>query len=49
MVQLVLQNEDDIIIDSAKVTTEDELLETLAKWLAEYKFLNRDKITFYRF
>ena len=47
MTQLVLTNGDDIIIDSAKVSTEDELLETHAKWLTEYQFLNGDSITFY--
>ena len=47
MTQLVLTNVDDIIIDSAKVKTKDELLETLAKWLKEYQFLNGDSITFY--
>ena len=47
MTQLVLTNVDGIIIDSAKVTNEEELLETLAKWLTEYQFLNGDSITFY--
>ena len=48
MTQLVLQNEDGIIIDSAKAASQKEILETLEKWLREYHFLNRDKITFYR-
>ena len=48
MVQIVLTNEDEIIIDSAKVKSKVEILETLAKWLIEYEFLNHDKITFYR-
>ena len=49
MVQVVLTNEDDIIIDSAKVGNQDELLEILTKWLKDYLFLNRDRITFYRY
>ena len=49
MTQLVLQNEDGIIIDSAKAKSKVEILETLAKWLIEYEFLNHDKITFYRY
>ena len=48
MTQLVLQNEDGIIIDSAKAKSQEEILEILTKWLADYMFLNRDKITFYR-
>ena len=48
MTQLVLQNEDGIIIDSAKAKSQEEILEVLTKGLADYKFLNRDKITFYR-
>ena len=46
---MLLQNEDGIIIDSVKVKTQNEILEVLTKWLAEYTFLNRDKITFYRY
>ena len=46
---MVLTNEDDIIIDSAKVGSREEIMQTLEKWLAEYHFLNHDKITFYRF
>ena len=49
MLQMVLTNEDDIIIDSAKASTQEEIMETLAKWLKDYHFLNHDKITFYRF
>ena len=49
MVQIVLTNEDNIIIDSAKVGSQDELLEVLTKWLKDYLFLNRDRITFYRY
>ena len=48
MVQIVLTNEDDIIIDSAKVNGKVEILEVLAKWLLQYEFLNHDRITFYR-
>ena len=48
MIQVVLTNEDNIIIDSAKVDSQDELLEVLTKWLKDYLFLNRDRITFYR-
>ena len=48
MIQIVLQNEDSIIIDSAKAETKLEIVQILVKWLAEYEFLNRDKITFYR-
>ena len=48
MIQMVLQNEDDIIIDTAKVEKQLEVVQVLVKWLAEYKFLNHDKITFYR-
>ena len=47
MKQLVLTNGDGIIIDSAKVSNEDELLETLAKWLTDYEFLDGDSISFY--
>ena len=47
MVQLVLTNMDDIIIDSAKASSQDEILETLTKWLEEYQFLNGDSISFY--
>ena len=49
VLQMVLTNEDDIIIDSAKASTQEEILQTLAKWLKEYHFLNHDKITFYRY
>ena len=49
MLQIVLTNEDDIIIDSAKASTQEEILQTLAKWLKDYHFLNHDSITFYRF
>ena len=49
MLQMVLTNEDDIITDSAKATSQQEILETLEKWLKEYHFLNHDKITFYRY
>ena len=49
MIQIVLQNEDNIIIDSAKVKSSKEIIQVLTKWLADYQFLNRDKITFYRF
>lgn len=48
MIQIVLQNEDGIIIDSAKAERKLEVVQILVKWLAEYEFLNRDKITFYR-
>ena len=48
MVQIVLTNEDDIIIDSAKASGKVEILEVLAKWLLKYEFLNHDRITFYR-
>ena len=48
MIQIVLQNEDGIIIDSAKAQRKLEVVQILVKWLAEYEFLNRDKITFYR-
>ena len=48
MIQIVLQNEDGIIIDSAKAQKKLEVVQILVKWLAEYEFLNRDKITFYR-
>ena len=48
MVQIVLTNEDNIIIDSAKVKGKVEILEVLAKWLLQYEFLNHDMITFYR-
>ena len=48
MIQVVLTNEDDIIIDSAKVGSQEEILEVLTKWLHDYTFLNRDSITFYR-
>ena len=47
MVQLVLTNMDDIIIDSAKASSQDEILQTLEKWLKEYQFLNGDSISFY--
>ena len=47
MVQLVLTNSDDIIIDSARVKTQEEILEVLTKWLDEYQFLNGDNISFY--
>ena len=46
MIQIVLQNEDNIIIDSAKVKSSKEIIQVLTKWLADYQFLNRDKITF---
>ena len=49
MLQMVLTNEDDIIIDSAKASNQEEVMETLAKWLRDYQFLNHDKITFYRY
>ena len=49
MLQIVLTNEDDIIIDSAKASSQQEIMETLVKWLKEYQFLNHDKITFYRY
>ena len=49
VLQMVLTNEDDIIIDSAKASTQEEIMETLAKWLKDYHFLNHDRITFYRF
>ena len=48
VIQIVLQNEDGIIIDSAKAQKKLEVVQILVKWLAEYEFLNRDKITFYR-
>ena len=48
MTQLVLQNEDGIIIDSAKAKSQEEILKILTEWLEAYQFLNRDKITFYR-
>ena len=48
MIQIVLQNEDGIIIDSAKAERKLQVVQILVKWLAEYEFLNRDKITFYR-
>ena len=48
MVQIVLTNEDDIIVDSAKVKSKVEVLEVLAKWLIEYDYLHHDRITFYR-
>ena len=48
VIQIVLQNEDGIIIDSAKAERKLEVVQILVKWLAEYEFLNRDKITFYR-
>ena len=48
MIQIVLQNEDGIIIDSAKANTKLQVVQILVKWLAEYQFLHRDKITFYR-
>ena len=48
MLQMVLTNEDDIIIDSAKAESREEIMQTLEKWLKEYHFLNHDKITFYR-
>ena len=48
VIQIVLQNEDGIIIDSAKVETKLQVVQILVKWLADYQFLNRDKITFYR-
>ena len=48
MIPIVLQNEDNIIIDSAKANTKLQVVEILVKWLAEYHFLHRDKITFYR-
>ena len=47
MIQLVLTNGDDIIIDSARVKTQDEILEVLTKWNEEYQFLNGDSISFY--
>ena len=47
MVQIVLTNGDDIIIDSAKVYNQTEILEVLTKWLDEYQFLNGDSISFY--
>ena len=47
MVQIVLTNGDDIIIDSAKVKTQEEILEVLTKWLDEYQFLNGDSVSFY--
>ena len=49
VLQMVLTNEDDIIIDSAKASSQEEIMETLAKWLKDYHFLNHDTITFYRF
>ena len=49
VLQMVLTNEDDIIIDSAKASSQKEIMETLEKWLKDYHFLNHDKITFYRF
>ena len=49
MYQIVLKNADDIIIDTAKASGKIEILETLAKWLIEFDFLNHDRITFYRF
>ena len=48
MVQIVLQNEDGIIIDSAKANKKLEVVQILVKWLAEYELLHRDKITFYK-
>ena len=48
MYQIVLKNEDDIIIDTAKASGKVEILETIAKWLLKYEFLNHDRITFYR-
>ena len=48
VIQMVLQNEDGIIIDSAKAQRKLEVVQILVKWLIEYEFLNRDKITFYR-
>ena len=48
VIQIVLQNEDSIIIDSAKVETKLQVVQIIVKWLAEYEFLHRDKITFYR-
>ena len=48
MYQIVLKNADDIIIDTANASGKVEILETLAKWLLKYEFLNHDRITFYR-
>ena len=47
MIQIVLTNRDDIIIDSAKVKTQEEIIEVLTKWSDEYQFLNGDSISFY--
>ena len=47
MIQIVLTNGDDIIIDSAMVNTQAEILEVLTKWNEEYQFLNGDSISFY--
>ena len=47
MIQVVLTNEDDIIIDSAKVKSQDEVLSLLTEWIDEYGFMNGDSITFY--
>ena len=47
MIQIVLTNGDDIIIDNAKVSSQDEILEVLTKWHEEYQFLNGDSISFY--
>ena len=49
MIQIVLQNEEGDILDSAKAKNQKEILEILTKWLEAYNFLNRDKITFYRY
>ena len=49
MIQIVMQNEEGDIIDSAKAKNQAEILEVLTKWLADYNFLNRDRITFYRY
>ena len=47
MIQLVLTNEDDIIIDSATVESQDEILAILTKWQEDYEYRHGDSITFY--
>ena len=47
MIQLVLTNGDGIIIDSAKVESQEEILNILTKWHEEYQFLNGDSVSFY--
>ena len=47
MVQIVLTNSDGIIVASAKVNTQYEIIDVLAKWSDEFAFLNGDSVSFY--